>query len=227
MTRARTPRAGTTTAAGVLTIVVTVLWALFGIAIVIVGLVVDQADIVDELDVDRDLRDSISAIIIGAGLLVLAVCAWTLILGIKVLQRRSWARWGAVVTFALFGALTLLGVLGAASGDDTSSPGLNVLILLVYAAIVVLLLVKPTADDFAMASAAEQGGGYGGWGGPPQQGWDQQQQWGTGWAPPQEQQQPPPQPGQGWGAPPSSTPPPPGQGWGQSWPPPPPPPPQP
>jgi 4-amino-4-deoxy-L-arabinose transferase-like glycosyltransferase len=208
MTPARTPRAGTTTAAGVLTIVVSVLWALLGIGIVIFGAAVDQADIVDDFDVDRDLQDSISGILIGAGVIVLAICAWTLILGIKVLQRRSWARWGTVATFALFSALFLLGVVSSASASDGTNPGLNVIALAVYVAIVVLLLVKPTADDFAMATAAEQGGGYGGWGGPQQPAWDQQQQWGSGWAAP-----PPPPPGQGQGQ---------GQGWGQGWPPPPP-----
>jgi hypothetical protein len=203
MTPARTPRAGTTTAAGVLTIVVTVLWALFGIVMLVVGAVVDQAELVDELDVEGDLRDAIAGIIIGAGLVVLAISAWTMVLGIKVLQRRSWARWGAVVTFSLFAVLFLFGVVGTLSSDDTNGDGggqpvPTIAIAAVNLLIVVLLLLRPTKDDFERAEAAERGGGYG-WG-QPQGPWDQQQ-WGTGWAPPQQQHQP------GWGQPPSSVPP--------------------
>lgn len=223
MAGATTPRAGTTTAAAVITIVVTVLWTLLGIGALVIGLVVDQSEVVDEFDVTGDLRDAITTVFVVAGLVILAISVWCLVLAVKVLQRKRWARTGTIVTFSIFFVLALLGLVGSFGAEDgNQSPGPSVLGVLAYGAVVGLLLSRPSKEDFDRAEAAERYGTYGGYGGPPadqwgQQGWGQpqpQQQWGGGWGQPPAQQPHGPggSPGwgqPGWGQPPSSTPPPP------------------
>jgi len=97
---------------------------------------------------------------IAGGAVVLVVVAWGL------LGRRGWARWGAVVGFALAAVAVLAALLAALAALDvgvTGNPWLNqplpelvppVVFLVVSVAVVVLLLVPPTARDFAATRQA-------------------------------------------------------------------------
>lgn len=243
MSGARTPRAGTTTAAAVIMFVLTGLWALLGFGLTIVGIAVDNADLADDLDTAGNLADVISGILLGIGIAVLAMCAWVIVLGVNVLGRKGWARVGAIVTFSIFTLLALLGLSGSfgtdAETDGTgydASPVVTLLGVALNAGVVVLLVVRSTKDDFAQAEAAARGGGWGygqgypgvgqgqPWGAPtdawPGQAPTQQQPgasppgWGQSWPPPQPKGQPP---GGGQGGQGGQT----GQGWWQEPPPPP------
>ena len=97
---------------------------------------------------------------IAGGAVVLLVLTWGL------LGRRGWARWAAVVGFALAAVAALAALLAALAALDvgvTGNPWLNqplpelvppVVILVMSIAVVGLLLVPPTARDFAATRQA-------------------------------------------------------------------------
>lgn len=212
MSTARTPRAGTTTAAAVIDFLLSALFALFTIVLIIIGFVALGSTRSAERELPglgSRLAGAVGGILLGLGLLLAGACVWSIVVGVKVLQRRNWARWAGVVTFAIFALSSLTGLGGSrsnstSSSSSNSSPAFAVVLFLANALVVVLLLLPATKRDFERARPS------GGYGIPPpaygyaQPGYPPGQP--GGYPPPGQQPSgyPPPPPQPGWGPPPTS-----------------------
>jgi hypothetical protein len=119
-------RSSTTTAAGVIGIVLSSLWGLLGAFLMLAAIVVE--DLFDEADNDgalegfEDAGDVASGVFVFFGLIVLAAVAWSIIASANLLKRRRWGRVGTIVTFSIWGGLSALflvfALAGSASDDD-------------------------------------------------------------------------------------------------------------
>jgi hypothetical protein len=155
--RAIPPRAGTSTAAGVLILALTALFGAIG---------VDQArDAMDRARVDRETL--LTAIGLGlnpeetqnlmaiTAIVVLALSTLALVLGIGVLRRREGVRHAAIGTFVVFAAVTIpLAVSGLLSEDPSPGVLIGLGIGIADAFVVYLLLRRETLIDFERAEDA-------------------------------------------------------------------------
>ena len=84
------------------------------------------------------------------GVTIVLITAWTLILGMKLLARRPWARWWSLITHGLF-----LLILIAPFFTEGGATGTNVVEFIALAGInlmvIVLLLLPVTSRNFALA----------------------------------------------------------------------------
>lgn len=153
----RRSRAGSTTAAGVLILVLTGLFAVLG---------VDQLRGAFDPDaIDRETfltaiglglnRGELQTFLAITGSVVVGLSVLTAILGVGVLRRREGVRHAAVGTFVVFAAITIpLAVTGLLSEDP--SPGVLVGLGIGVSDVVVaaLLLRRETSIDFEFAEEA-------------------------------------------------------------------------
>ncbi len=84
--------------------------------------------------------------LVATGFLVLALSLLAVVLGLGILARRTWARESGLLMFTFFGAIvTLLSLAGL--GSDAPNAGVGLLDGLVQLAVAVLLFVPSTAED--------------------------------------------------------------------------------
>ena len=160
-----TPRAGTTVAAAVLDFILSGLFGLFALIAVIGGaaLAGGSSDLGREFPGFGGFIGAAGGAVMTMGAVLLGVCVWAIVVGVKVLQRRTWARWAAVVTFSVFAVLSLISAAssdgptpsGFSSAEAGSGAGVAVVLMLANAAIVVLLAVPSTSRDFDRARETE------------------------------------------------------------------------
>jgi hypothetical protein len=147
------PRAATTTAAGVLILLVCIPflvngWDLYKL-------------IVEPGSADTELRDALivsgsgsgaqatrTFAIFGAGV-TLGLCALAVMLAWGVLRRREGAHHAAIITFAILGLIALAAsTQGLTADPPAENAKVGLLVGCVDAAIVILLLLESTRDDF-------------------------------------------------------------------------------
>jgi hypothetical protein len=146
-----------TTAAGILILALTALFAVLG---------VDQVR--GALDADQIDRETLLTAI-GLGLnpgqlrtflaitsaVVLGLCVLTTILGIGVLRRREGVRHAAIGTFVVFAAITIpLAVSGLLAEDPSPGVLIGLTVGVADAGVVVFLLRRDTSIDFERAEQA-------------------------------------------------------------------------
>lgn len=149
MGMAQTRRAGSTTGAAVVIFVETALFVLVGVVSLILGVALSGRGKASEFAPLGRLGDLAGGLLAGAGILILALCALSLVVGISILRRRVWARWTGVVMFSVFGLLMLVGLFNSRNGG---SPAFSFLLLATDVAVVVLLVIPATTQDFAAAN---------------------------------------------------------------------------
>jgi hypothetical protein len=75
------------------------------------------------------------------GLVVAVVGLWGVASGVGLLRRRGWARWAVLVTFSLWAAAIVAGLVGAAVSPDGSSAG-GVIVMLLLVGVCVTIVVQ-------------------------------------------------------------------------------------
>lgn len=132
--------------AGVLILVETAFWIFVGGAMLVAALLLGrESGDASFIPISIGAVRGIFAVI---GVVVLVLCATTIVVGIGVLRRRTWARWTGVGLFSVFGLMVLASILG--SGDDPDLAGriVSFIFFLADAGIVVLLALPSTGRDF-------------------------------------------------------------------------------
>lgn len=118
----RPARSATTTAAGVVGIVLSALWSLFGLLLLVVAAVVGGAtDGTENEDPFIEVvATGVGAALAVVGVLLLAFAAWSVVTSAQLVRRRRWARVATLITFSIWGALSVVFFVAtlAGSGDD-------------------------------------------------------------------------------------------------------------
>lgn len=120
-------RRGTTTAAGVLAIAVSLVMGAYGTLAVLAGLVAREAATGSD-GLVQAMGEALAGFLLVGGALVLGATVWGTVIGAAVLRRRRWARIAGIVTFSGLGALAALFVIVALGdpGDDFELGGVLV-----------------------------------------------------------------------------------------------------
>lgn len=155
----RSYRSGTTTTSGVIGIVLSSLWVLIGVFFLWAALVIRDAS--DDLPFGGDdVGEGVSTGFAFLALLILGCSIWSIVACANLIRRRSWGRMGTIITFSIWTALAVLGIVSALGSEDSNGGGIFVSLVWLGACIAVVWLaaVRATKLDVEQTSAA---GGFG------------------------------------------------------------------
>lgn len=141
----------TTGLAGLLSLLLGILWFALGIAIV-VGSAFGIGE--NELrDVFGELMDALLVAFIFIGIGITVVAFLVILFAIKLIRRRGWARWFQFVLFLIFFLTTLVTFLGGGEVDSSQiDPNYGYAVAIGYVValglVTLLLILPPTSRDF-------------------------------------------------------------------------------
>jgi hypothetical protein len=105
-------------ASGIVAIVVSALWGLFGVLMFILAITIDEATDDEEfLGVD-DIGDAAAGVLFVVGLVILGCVVWSIIAAAKMLQRQGWGRIATIVNFSIWAFVTVLIAFASLAGSD-------------------------------------------------------------------------------------------------------------
>lgn len=96
-----------------------------------------------------------TTVLAAFGILILALCVMTAVLGLGLFARREWAREGAMFVFGAFGGIVLVLSIGGLLSGSADAPA-GAAIGLADLAVAGLLLTGGVADDFDARSKARE-----------------------------------------------------------------------
>lgn len=137
--------------AAVLILVETAFWIFVGAAMLIVALLLGQ-EAGDRSFIPISIN-AVRGIFAVIGVVILVLSATTIVVGIGILRRRTWARWTGVVLFSVFAVLVLASILGAGDDPDLAGRIVSFLFFICDAGIVVLLALPTTGRNFRAVAA--------------------------------------------------------------------------
>jgi hypothetical protein len=146
---------GTTILAGFLTIIISLLYLILGGALVALGIIGRSASDVRDMITDAgpglaELVNAFVAIMVLIGFVIFVLSLFFFIAGIKIIQRRAWARWFTIIFFFLFFLIWLGLLFSALNATEGQREGTLVTGAMAtsLALIFLLLILPPTGNDF-------------------------------------------------------------------------------
>lgn len=152
----RSYKSGTTTAAGVVGIILSAVWVLFGLFALFLALVI--RDVTSDEDwLFGDAGRGISTAFAFGAVLILACAIWSIVAAANLIRRRRWARLAVIITFSIWTALAALTFAGALSDfDDGDGAGLFWTLLWLGGCVLVVVMATVPATKQDVEHAADR-----------------------------------------------------------------------